>query len=58
MGVRICSFYSIKYIISTTRIPELLGVFLNLNKMKTKRISITCANILFTIDHRDNKCLN
>ncbi len=43
----------------TTRILEMLGRFLNLNKMKTKRISITWANILFTIEHREhNKCLN
>ncbi len=37
----------------------MLGRFLNLNKMKTKRFKITWANILFTIEHREhNKCLN
>ncbi len=29
-----------------------VGTFLNLNKMKAKRIQITRANILFTIEHR------
>ncbi len=37
----------------------MLGHFLNLNKMKTKRLQITWANILFTIEHRErDKCLN
>ncbi len=36
-------------------IPEMLGRYLNLNKMKTKRLSITLANILFTIEHRQHK---
>ncbi len=42
----------------TTRIPEMLGRFLNL-KRKLKDILITWANILFTIEHREYKnCLN
>ncbi len=36
----------------------MLGRFLNLNKMKLKDFQITWANILFTIEHRYNKCLN
>ncbi len=43
---------AIKY--PTTRIPEMLGHFLNLNKMKTKKIQITWANIIFTIEHREH----
>ncbi len=34
--VYVCMYYVCMY---TTRIPEMLGRFLNLNKMKTKRIS-------------------
>ncbi len=38
---------------NTTRIPEMLGRLLNLNKIKTKIIKkITWASILFTIEHR------
>ncbi len=44
---------------NTTRIPEMLGHFLNLNKIKLKDFQITYAYILFTIEHREhNKCLN
>ncbi len=34
-----CSFNTFKLWFQTTRIPEMLGRFLNLNKMKTKRLS-------------------
>ncbi len=44
-----CYIYLIQ---NTTQIPEMLGSFFNLNKMKTKEFQITWANILFTIEHR------
>ncbi len=54
--------YGYKYmnmVTCTTQIPEMLGHFFNLNKMKTKDFQITWANILFTVEHREhNKCLN
>ncbi len=37
----------------------MLGRFLHLNKIKTKRLQITWANILFTLENREhNKCLH
>ncbi len=37
----------------TTRILEMLGHYLNLNKMKTKRISNNMSQYLFTIEHNN-----
>ncbi len=46
------------FISHTTRILEMLGRFLTWIKWKLKDFKITWANILFTIDHREHKCLN
>ncbi len=48
-----------RYACYTTRIPEMLGhfFFLHLNK-KLKDFQITLANVLFTIEHREHKCLS
>ncbi len=45
------------FYIYTTRIPEMLWHFFFI-KLKLKDFQITWANNLFTIEHREHKCLN
>ncbi len=51
--------YLLKYIWEyTTRIPKCWDIFKIWIKWKLRDFQITWANILFTIEHREHKCLN